>query len=217
MSDYTLVFGNKNYSSWSLRPWIWMKQCGIPFTEKRVALFTDTVKKELEPYFSNGKVPVLVDGDFIVWDTLAILEYLADKHPDAPGWPVDQQARAVARSVSAEMHSSFSDLRGAMPMNCRKHFPGFEISDAAQRDIDRVISVWEYCRKHYGSGGDWLFGEFSIADAMYAPVVLRLHGYDVTLTGIADAYVQHVLANKHLQDWIEAGKQEVEIIELDEV
>ena len=217
MSNYTLIFGNKNYSSWSLRPWLWMKQCSIPFIEKRVPLFTDTYKHELEPYFSNYKVPVLLDGNFIVWDTLAILEYLAERNQDTHGWPVDARARAVARSVSAEMHSSFAALRNAMPMNCRKHFPGYEINNAVQQDIDRIVRLWQHCKKHYGAGGDWLFGEFSIADAMFAPVVLRLHGYDVTLDGVAGDYVQHVLANDHIKDWIEAGIQEIEIIELDEV
>lgn len=217
MSQYTLIFGNKNYSSWSLRPWLWMKQCGISFTEKRIALFTDSYKAEMTPYFSNYKVPVLLDGNFIVWDTLAILEYMAEQHPDASGWPKDTRARAVARAVSAEMHSSFAALRGAMPMNCRKHFPGYAISDAVQLDIDRIASLWQHCKINYGAGGDWLFGEFSIADAMFAPVVIRLHGYDVSLDGVAGDYVQHVLANDHLQNWIEDGKHEMEIIEFDEV
>lgn len=214
MSSYTLVFGNKNYSSWSLRPWLWMRQCGIPFSEQRIALFTDTYKEELKPYYSNFKVPVLLDGDFIVWDSLAIVEYLAEKH--GHGWPADEKARAVARCVSAEMHSSFTALRSAMPMNCRKHFPGFVISDDVQQDIDRIVDLWEHCRTSYGAGGDWLFGDFSIADAMYAPVVLRLHGYDVTTSGIAGDYIQHVLANEHIQDWIEAGRRETEVIGQDE-
>lgn len=213
---YTLVFGNKNYSSWSLRPWLWLRQNELPFTEKRIALFTDTCKAELLPYFSNFKVPVLVDDGFVVWDTLAILEYLAEKHPEASAWPGDISARAVARSISAEMHSSFTALRSAMPMNCRKRFPGFEISESVQRDIDRIVALWEHCRKNFGSDGNWLFGEFSIADAMYAPVVLRLHGYDATPGGIAGDYIQFVLANDHIQDWIEAGRQETEVIEQDE-
>ena len=217
MSQYTLLIGNINYSSWSLRPWLWMKQCGIPFIEKRIPLFTDTYKRDMEPYLSNHKVPVLLDGNFNIWDSLAILEYLAEQHPDADGWPKDGHARAVARSISAEMHSSFPALRNAMPMNCRKHFPGFDISDAVEQDIDRIVSLWQHCKTHYGTGGDWLFGEFSIADAMYAPVVLRLHGYDVPLAGMVKRYVEHVLENNHLQEWIEAGKQEIEIIEFDEV
>lgn len=217
MSRYTLVIGNKNYSSWSLRPWFWMKQCGIPFEENRIALFTSTYKDELEPYFSNGKVPVLLDGEFVVWDTLAILEYLAARHPDALGWPQHPQARAVARAASAEMHSSFASLRAALPMNCRKHFPGYTIGETVQQDVDRVVALWEHCRQYYGTAGDWLFGDFSIADAMYAPVVLRFHGYDISLPDTARDYVRHVLDNRHIQDWMEAGRRETEIIAADEV
>ncbi len=216
MPNYTLIIGNKNYSSWSLRPWIWMKQADIPFSEKWVSLLVDTTRKELEPYFSNYKVPVLQDGELLVWDTIAIMEYLADKHPEANGWPKDIKARAVARSISAEMHSSFAALRSAMPMNCRKHLPDFKYSSDVQKDIDRIVTLWEHCRGEYGTNGDWLFGEYSIADAMYAPVVLRLNGYDVTLTGVAKAYVNTVLDNSHIKDWIEAGKQEKEVIERDE-
>jgi glutathione S-transferase len=209
-STYTLVIGNKNYSSWSLRPWIWMKQAGIEFTEKRVALFTDTYLEELEPYRSDHRVPVLVDDGFQVWDTAAILEYLAEKHPEARGWPEDAQARAVARSVSAEMHSSFSALRGALPMNCRKQFPDYPITPAVQRDVDRIVALWESCRSEYGQGGDYLFGDYTIADAMYAPVVLRFHGYDVSVPEVARDYMETVLADPHLRDWIEAARNEQE-------
>jgi glutathione S-transferase len=217
MSDYTLVIGNKNYSSWSLRPWLWMRQAGIPFTEKRVALYTDTYTEELQPYFSNNKVPVLQDGELIVWDTLAILEYLAEKHPEATGWPADSRARAVARSISAEMHSSFPALRQAMPMNCRKVFPDFNYDDTVQKDIERICELWAYCRDEFGSDGPWLFGTFSMADAMYAPVVLRFQTYDVGLSSIAREYVNTMLENPHLAEWIEAGINEVEIIAQSEV
>ena len=217
MSDYTLVIGNKNYSSWSLRPWLWMRQVGIPFTEKRVALYTDTYKEELQLYFSNHKVPVLQDGELIVWDTLAILEYLAEKHPEANGWPADSRARAVARSISAEMHSSFSALRQAMPMNCRKVFPDFNYDDTVQQDIDRVCELWAYCRDEFGGDGPWLFGAFTMADAMYAPVVLRFQTYDVGLSSVAREYVKTMLENPHLVEWIEAGIDEPEIIAQSEV
>lgn len=217
MSRYTLVIGNKNYSSWSLRPWIWLRQCEIEFREKRIALFTDSYKQELQPYFSGGKVPVLLDGDLTIWDSLAILEYLAEQHVDARGWPEESRARVVARSVSAEMHAGFAALRGALPMNCRKHFLAYAITDAVQQDINRVTALWTHCRQHYGAGGGWLFGEFSIADAMYAPVVLRFHGYDVSLPGVAGEYVQYVLKNRYIQEWMEAGRQETDIIAEDEV
>jgi glutathione S-transferase len=212
MSDYTLVIGNKNYSSWSLRPWLWMKQAGIPFTEKLIPLYTDTYKHELQSYFSNHKVPVLQDGDLVVWDTAAILEYLAEKHPESNGWPADTRARATARSISAEMHSSFIALRQAMPMNCRKQFPDFEYDDTVQQDIDRISEMWAYCREEFGQDGPWLFGNFSIADAMYAPVVLRFQTYDVALPSFAREYVNSMLENPYLVEWVEAGKNEVGII-----
>ncbi|MDH5633314.1 MAG: glutathione S-transferase family protein [Gammaproteobacteria bacterium] len=214
---YTLIIGNKNYSSWSLRPWFWMKQAGIEFTEKRLALFTDDYRQQIVPYFSNYKVPVLRHDALNVWDTIAIMEYLAELHPEAPGWPIDAAARATARSASAEMHSGFSALRAALPMNCRKHFPGYPITNSVQRDIDRITALWEHCKQNHGTDGDWLFGRFSIADAMYAPVVLRLAGYDVSLAGFAADYVRLVLGNEHIKNWIDAGKQETEIIPEDEV
>ena len=217
MSKLTLIIGNKNYSSWSLRPWIFMKQFRIAFAEKRIALFMDTTKAELSPYFSNSKVPVLLDGDFTVWDSLSIMEYLSEHYLDGRGWPSDTRVRAVARSMSAEMHSSFSSLRDGLPMNCRKHFPKFVLSPAVLRDIDRIKAIWQKCKSEYGAGGDWLFGDYSIADAMYAPVVLRFNGYDVPLGQMEESYVNHVLDDPHLMDWINAGKEEKEIIEWDEI
>jgi len=217
MSGYTLVIGNKNYSSWSLRPWLWMKQAGIPFTEKLVSLYTDTYEEELKQYFSNHKVPILQDGDLVVWDTAAIMEYLAEKHPEANGWPADPRARAVARSVSAEMHSSFVALRSAMPLNCRKHFPDFDYADDVQKDIDRITDIWAFCRSEFGEGGPWLFGNFSMADAMYAPVVLRFQTYDVALSSFAREYVNTTLENSFLNEWVEAGKTEIEVIAESEV
>lgn len=217
MSLLTLVIGNKNYSSWSLRPWIFMRHMDIPFEEKRVSLFVDTTRGELAPYDSNYKVPVLQDGDRIVWDTMAIMEYLNDQFLDGRGWPSDTGVRAVARSVSAEMHSSFTALRGACPMNCRKHFPGFPIGEEARRDVARIEHLWARCRKEFGHGGDWLFGDYSIADAMYAPIVMRLHGYDVSVDASTKKYMDTVLASAHLQEWIEAGRQETEVIAEDEV
>jgi glutathione S-transferase len=216
MNTLKLVIGNKNYSSWSLRPWLFLKNLGIDFSEELVFLFEDETEKLLKPYLSGNKVPVLVDGNLQVWDSLAIIETIADKYPDKYGWPKDAGARAVARSVSAEMHSGFFALRNALPMNGRKNFPNFSISEEVQADVDRVVTLWEYCKQHYGSNGPWLFGEFSGADAMFAPVVIRLTSYNVKLTGFAKEYVEMVLQDEHMKDWIRAGKGEKQVIDGDE-
>ena len=212
-----LVIGNKSYSSWSLRPWFFLKNLNVDFEEELVFLFEDDTDELLSPYFSDSKVPVLQDGDLQIWDSLAIIEYVADKYPDKQGWPADLKARAVARAISAEMHSGLAALRNALPMNCRNHFPGFLITADVQQDIDRVVSLWEFARNNYGEGGSWLFGEFSGADALFAPVVIRLSGYDVKLSGVADEYRQAVLQNEYMQQWVDAGKKETQIIGCDEV
>ena len=217
MSSLQLIFGNKNYSSWSLRPWLLMKHYQVSFEEKRIPLFTDESKQVLSQLNSNGKVPVLIDGDFEVWDSLAILEYISEQYLAGKGWPQSSQARAIARAVSAEMHSSFVAVRSEMPMNCRKQFKGFTYSTAAQADIDRICSLWEMCRSTYGDGGDWLFSDFSIADAMFAPIALRFHGYGVELPTNAQTYVTSILHHPHIQAWIEEGKRETEVISADEI
>lgn len=217
MSKLTLIIDNKNYSSWSLRPWIFLKHFNIEFQEQRIALFTDTTDQQLEPYFSNFKVPVLIDDNFVVWDSLSILEYLSENYLDSQGWPNDKKARAFARSISAEMHSSFFDLRNELPMNCRKKFPNYKITPQVQQDINRIKDIWRKCKNEYASEGHWLFGNYSIADAMYAPVVLRLSEYDVTLSGVEEAYLRQTLSHPHIIEWIEAGKKEKEIIEMDEI
>ena len=217
MNNLELVIGNKNYSSWSLRPWFFLKNLGIDFEEKLVFLFEEDTEEKLKPYFSDEKVPILIEDNLQVWDSLAIIETIADKFPDKNGWPKDPNARATARAVSAEMHSGYFALREALPMNCRKHFPDYPITDDVQTDIDRIISVWEFCKINYGSNGPWLFGEFSGADAMFAPIVLRLSGYDVKVSGISKDYIDMVMRNKHIQSWIEAGKAEKQIIKIDEV
>ena len=217
MNKLKLVIGNKNYSSWSLRPWFFLKNLNIDFSEELIFLFEDKTEESLKPYFSDGKVPILIEGDLQVWDSLAIIETIADKYPDKQGWPKAADARAVARSISAEMHSGFFELRNALPMNCKKHFPNYPITDGVQADIDRVVSIWEYCKQHFGANGPWLFGEFSGADAMFAPIVLRLSGYDVKLTGFAKEYIKMVLQNENIKDWIEEGIKESQIIGVDEV
>lgn len=217
MTTLTLIIGNKNYSSWSLRPWIFMKHFNLAFTEKRIPLFTETTDQELEPYFSDYKVPVLLDGDVTVWDSLAILEYLSESYLDSKGWPEDAKTRALARSVSAEMHSSFVNVRSEMPMNCRKTFHNIKLSDAAAREVERIKTLWRTCRTEHGGQGEWLFGQYSIADAMYAPIALRFAGYSIPLTGIEQAYVESVLAHPNINQWIEAGKAEKEVIAEDEI
>jgi len=215
--DLSLIIGNKNYSSWSLRPWVFLKQHKIPFTEKRVALFTDTTNQQLAEYNSDFKVPALKDGNILVWDSLSILEYLSEHYLDGRGWPQDQEARALARSISCEMHSSFSNVRNELPMNCRKRFSNIKLSSAAQREITRIKHLWNQCRSQFGGKGEWLFGNYSIADAMYAPIALRFYGYNIPLAGHEEAYVKSVLNQPCINEWIEAGKLEIEVIEEDEI
>lgn len=217
MSELTLIFGNKNYSSWSLRPWVFLKQYNISFKEKRIALFTETTNDELAQYYSDFKVPALKDGDLIVWDSLSILEYVSEKYLQSNGWPDDEKARATARSISAEMHSSFMNLRNELPMNCRKKFKDIKLTTQAEDEVERVKTLWRYCRREYGANGEWLFGKYSIADAMYAPIALRFHGYSIPLDRVEENYVQSVLNQPCIIEWIEAGKNEKEIIEQDEI
>lgn len=213
MSDLTLIIGNKNYSSWSLRPWFWMQHLGIEFGEKRIPLYTDQSNAQLEQYYSNYQVPVLLDGEFIVWDSLSILEYLAESFPHFKGLPDDREDRSMVRSVCAEMHSGFTAVRTELPMNCRKTFTHFNPSQAARKDIERITALWRYFRRRYESRGPWLFGEFTIADAMFAPVVLRFKGYSIALQAIELEYVDFVLSHRAIIQWIEAAQQETEILE----
>jgi len=217
MSALTLIIGNKNYSSWSLRPWVFMKQYQIEFNEKRVPLFTETTNQTLAQYDSDFKVPVLQDKDLVIWDSLAILEYVSEKYLGSNGWSGDEKARAIARSVSAEMHSSFFSVRNELPMNCRKKFESIKLSAQAVRDIERIKLLWRKCRSEFGQGGEWLFGQYSIADAMFAPVALRFEGYSIPLAGVERAYVNSVLKQPCIIEWIAAGKAETEIIAEDEV
>lgn len=210
----TLVIGNKNYSSWSLRPWIAMKQMGLEFDEIRISLYLPESHGEILKYAPIAKVPVLKDGDLTIWDTAAILGHLAERYPDKPWWPGDKAARAVARSVSAEMHSSFLALRTHMPMNCRADKQVSGLTDAEQTaldaDIARVKQIWQDSRSQFGAGGDFLFGQFSIADAMYAPVVWRFKGYNVAVDGVEQAYMDAMLALPAMEAWAKAGLAEAE-------
>lgn len=208
MSEPTLVIGNRNYSSWSLRPWIAMKVAGIPFREHRIALYVPGAKEQILAVSPAGKVPCLVDGDLRVWDSLSICEYLAERHPAL--WPKDSAARAAARSVSAEMHSGFQNLRAQMSMNIRKRYPGKGRTPESLADVARIVSMWSDCRARYGNGGPFLFGAFSIADAMYAPVVLRFRTYEVELPADCRAYADAMLALPAMKEWIAAAVTETE-------
>jgi glutathione S-transferase len=212
MPPYTLVIGNKNYSSWSLRPWLLMKQSGLAFEEVRVPLYLAGSKQTLRKYGPSGKVPVLLDGAVTVWDSLAISEYLAERHPELQLWPADSAQRALARSISAEMHSGFAPLRTNMTMNCRGFFPGLGRTVEVAADIERIQRIWTDCRERFAVAGPHLLGTFTIADAMYAPVVLRFKTYAVQLSPVAQQYANTVLALPALQEWIEAARAESEII-----
>lgn len=211
-----LIIGNKNYSSWSLRPWLLMKEAGIDFDEHRIALDTPDTAKQIAEFSAAGKVPVLLLGDMAVWDSLAIAETLAERWPEKQLWPEDAAERAYARAVCAEMHAGFNHLRNCMPMNCRAMGRKVAIPDELGADIDRVIAIWSECHKRYGDRGGWLFGRFSIADAMYAPVVLRLRSYGINLPESAGFYPHRLLESPAMQEWLAAAECEVEVIEADE-
>ena len=213
MASVTLVIGNKNYSSWSLRPWLAMKQAGLTFEEIRIPLYQEGSAEEICKYSLAGKVPVLLHGSITVWDSLAICNYLAEQFPGLSWWPRKQEARAIARSISAEMHSGFMALRQHMPMNIRASLPGQGHLPEVMVDIERVKQIWVSCREQFQGDGAFLCGHFSIADAMYAPVVFRFLTYGVSLDQTCQAYVDSMLAIPALQDWIEAGKTETEVIE----
>jgi glutathione S-transferase len=211
-----LVIGNKNYSSWSMRPWILLTQLGIPFEEERVSLAGPALKARLLRISPAGRVPVLIDGDLLIWDSLAIIEYLAERFPEASVWPKAREARARARSIVAEMHAGFSDLRNALPMNCELHLPSFPLTGAVRNDIARVVEIWTECRTRFGSAGPFLFGAFSAADAFYAPVVRRFFTYDVALPGLARRYADTIDALPAMRTWMDAALAEHDFVDWDE-
>jgi glutathione S-transferase len=213
MPHLTLVIGNKNYSSWSLRPWLVLRQAGIPFEEVRIPLYRPESTALLTAWSPSGKVPALHDGDIRVWDSLAICEYLHERFPEHELWPADAAARAVARSVSAEMHAGFDALRQNMVMNIRGRYPGKGRTPECLVDIERILAIWTDCRARFGDGGDFLFGRFSIADAMFAPVVLRFQTYGLALEGAARDYADAMLALPALQAWVADAEAEAERIE----
>ena len=211
-----LLIGNKNYSSWSLRPWFLLRQAGVPFEEELVDFNADDFKARVARYSPAGKVPVLVDGALVVWDSLAIAEYVAEKFPEKGLWPHGTEARAVARSVCAEMHSGFQEMRSRLTMNCQVRFANVLLDKKTRRDVARIIDIWRDCRQRFGADGPFLFGRFSVADAFFAPVTIRFTAYGVDLPAVAQQYVATIQALPALQEWIAAARTETSFVEDDE-
>ena len=212
-----LIIGNKNYSSWSLRPWLMLSAFELPFEEVRIPLFVEGFKAEIEKYSAAGKVPVLHDNGLVVWDSLAICEYVSEKYLGGKGWPEDEKMRAEARSCAAEMHSGFATLRNDMPMNCRALDRKVEISTELGREIARIDALWTSLTSKYSDQGPWLFGKFSIADCMFAPVVFRFNTYSPEISIKARNYMETVLAHPKMKLWLEMAVDEQETIAYAEV
>jgi len=215
MQKPLLVIGNKNYSSWSLRAWLMLKHAKVEFDELRIPLFVPGAKQKLLEISPAGMVPVYCEGELLVWDTLAIGEYLYETHSAL--WPADRAARARARSVSAEMHSGFVPLRKAMPMNIRALGRKVTSSAELEANIARIKTIWSELRKQYAAAGPWLFGQYSIADAMFAPVVFRFLTYGVSEQGAVDDYLLTVSRDPLIQQWLDASALEQEVIAASEV
>ena len=206
---YTLYIGNKNYSTWSLRPWVLMKTAGIAFREERIPLYQPGSRERVLAVSPTGKVPCLRDGDAVIWDSLAIVEYLAERH--AGVWPADAAARAWARCASAEMHSGFAQLREEFGMNLRlatKKQPSPQVAS----EIERIVALWREGRARFGQGGDFLCGAFSAVDAFWCPVAFRFRSYGVALDGAADAYQRALLALPAMREWAQDAARETERI-----
>ncbi|WP_213772692.1 glutathione S-transferase family protein [Bradyrhizobium sp. dw_78] len=209
-----LVVGNKNYSSWSMRPWLALRASNIAFDEVFIPIYNgEADKKRILGFTRSGKVPVLVDGDITVWDSLAIIEYAAERFPEAHLWPEDRASRAQARSISAEMHSGFMALRNECGMNLHRPVGAIPLSDDARANIARIQDIWIGCRERHAKAGPFLFGTFSGADAMYAPVVHRFRTYAIKLAPEAEDYMAAMMALPAFQEWTRAGLAETLVIE----
>lgn len=209
-----LVIGSPNYSSWSLRPWLILKHHNIAFDQIVVPFNpADTLGERIALHSPTRKVPVLRDGDFIVWETLAIAEYLAERFPELKLWPAAFPARTHARAVSAEMHAGFAKLREHMTLNCRRRLPGRGRGLGVAEDIARICEIWRECRARYGGAGDFLYGAFTIADAMFAPVVLRFMTYEVALDAVCRRYADAMLALPAMQAWLRMAEADPEILQ----
>lgn len=194
-----------------MRPWLALRHLGIGFDEVRIPLYIEGSREEILKYSPAGKVPVYIEDGVRVWDSLSILEFLAERYPSL--WPADARARALARSVCAEMHAGFAALRNELPMNARAGDRWVELGGDAVGDVERILEIWETCRGEHGKGGPWLFGSFTAADAMYAPVVLRFHTYGIEAGGLSKNYIETVLSDGHVLEWISGAEQEEEVIE----
>jgi glutathione S-transferase len=203
-----LTIGSKRWSSWSLRPWIALKQAGIPFEERLIPLRQPDTKARILESSPSGKVPLLIDGDIQVWDSLAILDYIAVRFPDAGLWPRDLGPLALARSISAEMHSGFAPLRRELPMDIASRLPLPDLSDEAMADIARIQAIWRDARARFGGIGPFLFGAFTNADAMFAPVASRFQTYGVALDPVCDAYVKTIMSLPAIAEWSQAASKE---------
>ncbi|MBL0142850.1 MAG: glutathione S-transferase family protein [Betaproteobacteria bacterium] len=216
MAGLTLVIGNRNYSSWSMRPWVLLTQLGIAFEEKKLRFHSGEWDDGIGRWSPSGLVPVLWRGDIAVWDSLAIMETVAEWFPDKGAWPADPAARAFARSAAAEMHAGFGDLRTKMPMNIRSSHPGKGMTPQVRANIDRIERLWTEARSRFGSGGDFLFGAFSAADAMFAPVVMRFATYAVACGPVASRYCDAMKAAPGVRAWVEGALAETELVAEDE-
>ncbi|NQW00832.1 MAG: glutathione S-transferase family protein [Rhodospirillales bacterium] len=212
MAEFTLVIGTKNYSSWSLRSWLALKRCAVAFDETLIDLAAADRRGKILGYSKAGLVPVLIHDRLIIWETMAICEYLAERFPDAGLWPGEPAARAVCRAVANEMHAGFASLRTHMPMDIRNSYPGVGLGRGVQADIDRIVDIWHDCRQQYGQSGPYLFGGFTIADAMFAPVVARFKTYGVDLPEQAVSYCNHVWECPDMIEWRAAAAAETSVV-----
>jgi glutathione S-transferase len=209
-----LIIGNKNYSSWSMRPWLALRANNIAFEEVFIPLYTgDADKQRILEFTHSGKVPALIDGDITIWDSLAIIEYVAERFPEARLWPEDRASRAHARSISAEMHSGFMALRNECGMNLHRPIKAIALSADARANVARIEQIWTECRARYGKSGPFLFGDFSGADAMFAPVVHRFRTYAIEVAPEAAVYMATMMALPAFQEWTRAGLAETIVIE----
>lgn len=216
MSELVLVIGTRNYSSWSLRPWLLLKHLGLEFTERLYHFGTPEFLGEVPKLSPTRRVPVLLHGELRVWESLAICEY-ASELCGGRGWPRDSALRAQARSIANEMHAGFAALRSSCPMNARATGRQVPMTPPLEEDVRRIDAIWSGCRRDQGDRGPWLFGDYSVADAMYAPVALRVRSYGLPLTQLASHYLETVLADGHLREWVRAAEQESIVIPHEEV